>query len=237
MSGSIDPNAAASRAFFDELALFCKIWDLGRHPFLVRCITGESSRSEIAAFAARYGLAVGALARTARNVVPLVPMEVRADFAWKAEEREGHVRLWRSFRAGLPAVDRAVAAYSAFAGVHPVARRLPESLAVVYALEVTQTQAAQVQLAGLMRFSGFRPDNTPDYFRARVSPDMSYRELLRTALERCLTPGNPRMLLREVHSALAAQWDLVRPGDLLRESPGHVSRTASARRAPQARPE
>jgi pyrroloquinoline-quinone synthase len=156
------------------------------HPFYQRWSAGELSAAELGRYAGEYRHAVVALSRASSLAAAKAGPRHAAALAAHADEEAGHVRLWEQFAsaaaaraaAGGVAADRAARAMAAEEGrAQPLAEtdacvqswiageQLVEHLGVLYVIEASQPEVAEVKLEGLVRHYGYSEEGPAvDYF-------------------------------------------------------------------------
>jgi pyrroloquinoline-quinone synthase len=177
------------------------------HPFYQRWSAGELSAAELGRYAGEYRHAVVALSRASSLAAAKAPPGHAGALASHAEEEAGHVALWEQFaraaadRAATGAAaahgaaeDRAARASAAEEGrAGPLSEtdacvrswvageELVEHLAVLYAIEASQPEVAEVKLEGLVRHYGYSEEGPAvEYFTVHRVRD---REHARQARE------------------------------------------------------
>ena len=212
------------------------------HPFYQRWSAGELSAAELARYAGEYRLAVLALAQAASLAAAKALPGHAATLAAHAEEEAGHVALWERFAraatdraaADRAATDRAAAhgeasdrAAAEDGRTQPLAEtdacvrswiageELVEHLGVLYAIEASQPEVAEVKLEGLVRHYGYSEEGPAvEYFTVHRVRD---REHARQACELIgelvgAADDGPRAgagIVARARAALRGNWKLL----------------------------
>ena len=203
------------------------------HPFYQRWSAGELSAAELARYAGEYRLAVLALARASSLAAAKAPPGHAAVLAAHAEEEAGHVALWERFaRAATDraaahgaASDRAAAAEDGRA--QPLAEtdacvrswiageELVEHLGVLYAIEASQPEVAEVKLEGLVRHYGYEEEGPAvEYFTVHRVRDREHARQARELIGELVGAADdgPRAeagIVARARAALGGNWKLL----------------------------
>ena len=211
------------------------------HPFYQRWSAGELSASELGRYAGEYRHAVLALSRASSLAAAKAGPGHAAALAAHAEEEAGHVTLWEQFAsaaaaraaAARAAAARATADRSAFVAsaeegrAEPLAEtdacvrswiagtELVEHLGVLYAIEASQPEVAEVKLEGLVRHYGYSEEGPAvEYFTVHRLRDREHarhaRELIGELLGASDDGGRTGdRILARARAALRGNWRLL----------------------------
>ena len=213
------------------------------HPFYQRWSAGELSAAELARYAGEYRLAVLALARASSLAAAKALPGHAAALAAHAKEEAGHVALWERFAraatdraaADRAATDRAAAhgaasdrAAAAEDGrAQPLAEtdacvrswiageELVEHLGVLYAIEASQPEVAEVKLEGLVRHYGYSEEGPAvEYFTVHQVRDREHARQARELIGELVGAADdgPRAeagIVARARAALRGNWKLL----------------------------
>ena len=148
------------------------------HPFYQRWSAGELSAPELGRYAGEYRHAVLALSRASSLAAAKAGPGHAPALAAHAEEEAAHVALWEQFASAAACAATAAGAAAAEEGRgQPLAetdvcmrtwiagQELVEHLGVLYAIEASQPEVAEVKLEGLVRHYGYSEEGPAvEYF-------------------------------------------------------------------------
>ena len=196
------------------------------HPFYQRWSAGELSAVELGRYAGEYGHAVVALWRASSLAAAKAPPGHAGALAAHAEEEAGHVALWEQFaRAAAERAARRAAAEDDRAG--PLAEtdacvrswiageELVEHLGVLYAIEASQPEVAEVKLEGLVRHYGYEEEGPAvEYFTVHRVRDREHARQARELIVELVGAADDggcagERLVARACAALRGNWRLL----------------------------
>jgi pyrroloquinoline-quinone synthase len=205
------------------------------HPFYQRWSAGELSAAELGRYAGEYRHAVVALSRASSLAAAKAGPVHAPALAAHAEEEAGHIALWEQFAsaaaaraaAGGAAADRSACAAAQRGRAQPLAEtdacarswiagtELVEHLGVLYAIEASQPEVADVKLEGLVRHYGYSEEGPAvEYFTVHRLRDREHARQARELIAELLGPGDDdgrtgERILAHARAALRGNWRLL----------------------------
>jgi pyrroloquinoline-quinone synthase len=137
------------------------------HPFYQRWSAGGLSAAELGRYAGEYRHAVVALSRASSLAAAKADPAHAAALAAHAEEEAAHVALWEQFASAAADEGRAQPLAETEACVRSwiAGEELLEHLGVLYVIEASQPEVAEVKLEGLVRHYGYSEEGPAvEYF-------------------------------------------------------------------------
>jgi pyrroloquinoline-quinone synthase len=191
------------------------------HPFYQRWSAGALSASELGRYAGEYRHAVAALSRASSLAAAKAGPGHAPALAAHAEEEAAHVALWEQFaRAAAPAAageGRAEPLAETDACVRSwiAGQELVEHLGVLYAIEASQPEVAEVKLEGLVRHYGYSEEGPAvEYFTVHRLRDREHARQERELIEELLAAADDggragERVVARAHAALRGNWRLL----------------------------
>ena len=199
------------------------------HPFYQRWSAGELSASELGRYAGEYRHAVLALSRASSLAAAKAGPGHAVALAAHAEEEAAHVALWEQFASAAAGAAAAAGSAAAAEGRRgePLAetdacvrtwvagQELVEHLGVLYAIEASQPEVAEVKLEGLVRHYGYSEEGPAvEYFTVHRLRDREHarqaRELIGELLGAADGGGSTgERVVARARAALRGNWRLL----------------------------
>lgn len=189
--------------FFDRVDALCRRHSVLQHPFYQRWSRGELTRAELAFYAGQYRHAVLALAEAT----------AQTGNQGHADAEYNHVELWDEFvravggdtcAAPTECTNTCVAAWA------DNRRDSAATLAVLYAIESSQSAISETKRTGLLQHYGASPNSdATSYFDLHVEIDHGHAAEDRRELSALLHPADETRLLTHVEEALRGNWRLL----------------------------
>jgi pyrroloquinoline-quinone synthase len=203
-------------ARIDQARRECNVLE---HPFYQRWSAGELSAEELGFYAGEYRHAVVALAEASEGVAAKVGDEHRAGLERHAAEERSHIELWDEFAvaaAGDETSHEPLGETERCAHAWTAGEDALEHLAVLYAIEASQSEIAKTKLDGLVERYGYSPEGPAvEYFKLHATLDVEHARQARELIAE-LTDGDEaeaearadRMIARAT-AALRGNWELL----------------------------
>jgi pyrroloquinoline-quinone synthase len=204
-------------ARIDDARRECNVLE---HPFYQRWSAGELSAEELGFYAGEYRHAVVALAEASDSVVAKVGAEHRSGLERHATEERSHVALWDEFAAAaageetstrepLSETERCALAWTAGADAL-------EHLAVLYAIEASQSAIAKTKLEGLVERYGYAPEGPAvEYFELHATLDVEHARQAGELISELMSSDETRAreqadrMVATARAALRGNWELL----------------------------
>jgi pyrroloquinoline-quinone synthase len=204
-------------ARIDEARREC---DVLEHPFYQRWSAGELSAEELGLYAGEYRHAVVALAHASQDAAATAPRQYRAGLERHATEERSHIALWDEFAAAAAGEDASrrepleetegcVRAWTAGGDAL-------EQLAVLYAIEASQSAIAKTKLEGLVERYGYSPEGPAvEYFELHATLDVEHSRQARELIERLMSGDEAEAheqaerMVACASAALRGNWELL----------------------------
>jgi len=194
------------------------------HPFYQRWSAGELSAPELGRYAGEYRHAVLALSRASSLAAAKAGPGHATVLAAHAEEEAAHVALWEQFSraaaaAGAAAAEEGrgqpLAETESCVRTWIAGQELVEHLGVLYAIEASQPEVAEVKLEGLVRHYGYSEEGPAvEYFTVHRLRDREHARQARELIGELLgaADGGGRTgerVVARAHAALRGNWRLL----------------------------
>ena len=198
------------------------------HPFYQRWSAGELSASELGRYAGEYRHAVLALSRASSLAAAKAGPGHAVALAAHAEEEAAHVALWEQFASAAACAATAAGAAAVEEGRgQPLAetescmrtwiagQELVEHLGVLYAIEASQPEVAEVKLEGLVRHYGYSEEGPAvEYFTVHRVRDREHARQARELIGELVGAADdgPRAeagIVARARAALRGNWKLL----------------------------